>query len=222
MLNIAINPKKILIFLLLINITFFLIYVGHYSVFRYAPSQLFDLDAESNIPTWYSSAQLLMISLASVSIYFSLPSNLFYKSILFLLVCIVFLFLAIDEVVQIHEKFNGIAFGSWMAVYIAFCIGLFLVLQKQIAQLWHLNSRAFYIGLAGIFMYLLAIMFEYAGFAVYGETFWTKAEKPLGYILEVALEEFFEMTGHSVILYSILQFSKATNLGEHILTSAQT
>lgn len=183
MLNIAIQPKKILMFLILINVTFFLIYVGHYITFDYAPAIIFDLDAESNIPTWYSSAQLLLICLASISIYFAQPNNPFYKSISFLLASIVFLFLSIDEVAQFHEKFYAIAFGSWMAVYIVFCLGIVLLLRKDIAKLLHLNSKAFFIGLAGVFMYLLAMVCEYVGFAVYGETFWTNPEKPLGYIL---------------------------------------
>lgn len=203
--SIAINPNKIFVLLLSVNTLFTLLYVGHYLVFNYAPAQVFDLDAETNIPTWYSSAQLLMISLALLSIYYAQPKNVFYKTVTLLLGSIVFLFLSIDEVAQLHEKLNSTAFGTWISLYIAVCFAILLILRKEIVCLCRSNHKALCLGLVGAILYLIAMSSEYVGFYFYGDTYWSKAEKPLGYIVEVAFEELLEMTGHSVILYGVMQ-----------------
>lgn len=217
------HPKKILAFLISINLGFTLLYVGHYLAFNYAPMQLLDLDAESNIPTWYSSAVLLMISLAFITIYSALPKNEFHKTGSFLLASFIFLFLSIDEIAQLHEKFNTNLFGAWIGLYISFCLALLYFLRKEIIHTWQLNQKAVCIGLVGAGFYLLAMTSEYLGFAYYGETYWSKAEKPFGYVLEVALEELFEMTGHSVILYAVLHlFSNDSHVASQLTASVQT
>ncbi len=81
----------------------------------YTIHQKFNLNAETNIPTWYSSALLLLISLLSLGIYLwdnkkALPHKFW------LIISAVYAYLSMDEAASIHESIAP--YIKWYYVYV--------------------------------------------------------------------------------------------------------
>ena len=75
--------------------------------------QLFDLDEENNIPTWFSS--FLLLNNAFILYLIASQENTTHKKH-WLLLAIGFLILAVDEVAGMHESFNSAIDSNW-AIY---------------------------------------------------------------------------------------------------------
>jgi hypothetical protein len=175
-----------------------------------------DLDAEGNLPTWFSSFQLALIAisfwaLASRVRETGRPSRRFLKT------CGgAFLFLSIDETAMFHERITasvGSRYIDWLPAYVTAHIGSTVVCAcvgaaciagayPHLRGLWMLSRRATLTGLAGCVIYLAgAAVFETIGYKM------LSAGVSLSlYRVEVALEEFFEMLGASIVLYAVLLF----------------
>ena len=176
--------------------------------------QLFDLDRESNIPAWFSTIQLFLIGFTFIyagnaSQFKNPPSKAGTMIFGF-----GFIFLSLDEGAMIHEKltwvfednpfvpyFDG-RHGVWIVVYGVIGIILTLFLLKDLRRMWQTFRRETAIFVSGVFVYLVGA----AGMETLTYFFLDKGV-PLHYAIEVTVEEFTEMIGASIILYSVLSLT---------------
>lgn len=183
-------------------------------------TRLVDLDDEGSIATWFSSMQLFVVGL----LFFfksrhanavELPSATFF--------CILglgFIFLSIDEAAAIHEKINIVLkqvvfmprfkgdHGVWIYVYVLLA-GIFLSLTlRNFIALWKHSRRIAFIMAIGLLTFVTgAVLLEIIGYQFLRNdmTSWR-------YVTEVALEEFLEMLGISIVLYGVLLLLMEVNI----------
>lgn len=213
---IEIIPKKIL-FTLLFIITFLLfanllgivsrIYFDHDYV--YGLVDLFDFNAEQNIPTFYSAMALFFTSNLLLFI-----SNLQRKTqnpyILWIILSIIFLFLSVDEISSIHERLNfltrdllgtsGFLYYAWVIPYaIVLCVFLsvylkfLLLLPRKIMMLFLLSGAVFVSGAIGLEM-------------VGGWQAQLHGSQGILYSILYTCEEFLEMLGIVFFIYTLLAY----------------
>jgi hypothetical protein len=214
--NIEIHPKAFfkkllyLIFaLLLFNILglISIFYFSHNHFYGLIP--LFNFSVEMNIPTFYSSLALLFAStLLSIIAISHKRTGASYASWLGL--AIIFGYLAIDEIASIHERLgllikaslntSGILFYTWVIPYSAallvFMITYFkflLRLPKETMILFITSGTIFVSGALGF--ELLSGLYATAS-----------GTKDLTYALLYTCEEFLEMLGIAVFIYSLLKY----------------
>jgi len=170
----------------------------------------FSLNAESNIPTWFSSAQLLLISLfiGCSALYGDLSLGPSRK--LLIVLAAGFLFLSIDETAMIHEGSSKLLSnykwlpsvrhgkGFWMFPYMGIGVGIFFFVRRDLLAFWRrfrlegiLMTVGFITTLAGG-VFLEA--FGYAFLTRQGSGVWF-------YRIEEAVEEILEQGGETVTLY---------------------
>lgn len=173
--------------------------------------ELFDLNRESAIPTWFSTIQLFTISALLVFVA-RLPTPL--RRYLVLL-GMGFLFLSMDEAAEIHEKIIGsvralewrwllwLTFDgshkAWMIPYLILALGTAAACYRFFIIVWRSHRSEALIVAAGLALFGVGgIGFELLTFLLYFHP-----SKTL-YLLAIAGEEFFEMAGMSVVLYGVL------------------
>jgi hypothetical protein len=209
-------PVKVLalllsvIFLLLIMNVLGIIsrlYLGHGHL--YGLIRLFDFDTEQNIPTFFSSIILLIsgILLALITVIHRKGGSAYVS---WAVLAMIFLFLAIDEFSMIHERLSlyidkqlpstGPLYFGWILPYgaavIVFAISytrFLLQLPKDIMLLFIISGIVYVSG---------AIGFEWLDgrqIAMYG---WNKNT----YALLYTCEEFLEMLGIVLFIYSLLTY----------------
>lgn len=178
--------------------------------------RLVSFDKERNIPTYYSSLALLFAALLLG--YIAAVKRIVkgdYKSWLGL--CLVFVFLSIDEAISFHELLSGpmrklfdlkgIFYLAWVVPYGVFVIIFFAIYLKFMLRLPPKISLMFLIS-GGIFV-IGAIGFELIGSSYYA----TGSENSLSYTMVSTVEELFEMVGIAIFIYSLL-FYIQTELGK--------
>jgi len=214
--NIEISPEKILVkllygilFLLFANITgiFSKFYFNHPNVYGLVP--LFDFNTEANIPTFYSSLSLLLCSILLAFISLAqkkhLSSYIYWGGL-----SIIFLYLSIDEIAEIHERLNdridqiwnfsvllyyawilpyGIALLLLLGIYLKFLISL----PRKFLHLFIISGVTYVSGAIGIES--LSGWFH----KLYGN-------KNLFYSILYTCEEFFEMLGIVFFIYTLLLY----------------
>ncbi len=175
--------------------------------------KLFNLDGERNIPSYFSSLQLLMIGLSFFLISRE-PAEAFRPFVSFFMVIAAgFCFLAFDEAMGIHEKithatvqyewvprFKG-NHGVWIFAYsmiAAAFIVYFAHQAKQLLKLCEFECRMFLLG--GAVLVAGAVGMEILSYLYLRGT----PGHNFLYRLEVTAEEFMEMAGASIMLYSSL------------------
>lgn len=167
--------------------------------------QLFDLDEENNLPTWFSSFVLLNIAFfVYVS---SLQPNL-EKRMHWRFIALGFFLLSIDEVAGLHETFNSSIEMNWAipgAILVLFLAAAFvpflLSLPGKLAMLFILAGGLFVSG---------AIITELFSEDMDSDSW--------AYAMAVALEEGLEMSGALLFLYLNL---KEMAVGEQVRIEAQ-
>lgn len=154
--------------------------------------QLFDLDEENNIPTWFSS--FLLLNNAFFLYLYSGKEGL-QKQFHWSLLAAGFLLLAIDEVAGLHESFNSAIDISWAipgAILVLFVGVMFvpflLSLPRRLALLFILAGFLYVSG---------AIVVELLSEDMESET--------LAYSLVVAVEEGLEMIGALLFLFVLMR-----------------
>lgn len=177
-------------------------------------NSLIDLDAEGNLPAWFSSFQLALIAIAfwALAARFRATQR---PSRRFLRACSgFFMLLSIDESALLHERITeslGSRYLDWVPVYVsdhpgnAVICALILVacmaaVFPHLRGLWQMSPRLSLIAAAGGVIYVTgAAVLESVGYRM------LSAGSTLSfYRAEVAAEEFFEMMGASLILYAVL------------------
>ncbi|HSB12018.1 MAG TPA: hypothetical protein VLM38_21205 [Blastocatellia bacterium] len=180
------------------------------------PHELINLDAEGNLPTWFSSFQLALIAisfwaLAARTRASQRPSRRFFR-----LCAGFFLLLSIDETALLHERLTaslGSRYVDWVPRYLVnhppeAIVCLLVLVACACAAYPHLRGllqvsiRASLIAGSGCVVYVTgAAVLETIGYKM------LNAGASVGlYRFEVTLEEFLEMFGASLILYAALLF----------------
>lgn len=214
--NLDICPKLVfkkllylIVVLLFLNILGLIskFYFDHDYVYRLVP--LFDLNTERNIPTFYSAIALLVSSGLLFFIAFvhkKSGDNYFH----WVGLAIIFMFLSVDEITSIHESFGpairaefavsgffyfawvipyGLALTIFLLAYLKFLLGL----PKNIMILFIVSGGIFIAGAMGV------ESFGGRHYEVYGNG-------NITYALFYTLEEFLEMFGIVLFIYTLLTY----------------
>jgi hypothetical protein len=170
----------------------------------------FDLDSEVSVPTWFSASQLLVagILMCLMIDYASRPG---WPSAFFcLIVGVGFIALSADEASGIHERLTYLAGkytpwvpmvqghrGAWIFLYGVAGAALMVLHWRNLLVMWRHHRRPSLV-IAGGFATVAAggVLVEVAGYY---------ALLPLPSV-QVALEEFLEMLGGSIILVGAMVF----------------
>ena len=207
------NPKSILIFfislifiLVLLNIASFIYwYTDTGGLFK-----LFNFNEESNIPTFFSVIILFISFLLLLFIALVHKKN---KSnyVLWLVLCIIFLFLSFDEFVQIHErighilrlyfKFSGLLHFAWVIPYGILLISFtfiyyfkfLLKLPKKIMWLFIFSGIIYIAGALGFEMLAAKEVTSVRNSDLVKDIF-------------ICIEETFEMVGIALFIYTLLVY----------------
>jgi hypothetical protein len=166
--------------------------------------RLADLNHEESISNWYSSIALLFCGLLLVAIALTARMRHSRFSIRWAVLAAIFVFLAMDEVIQVHEIFGqlSVAVGDptgyilWTVPYGLFAIA---VLAAYVPWLRHLPRRTMRMVLAAGVIYVGgAIGLEAVGAAL--------EHVPIALQLEVMVEEFCEMLGVAVFALALVEY----------------
>ena len=173
----------------------------------------FDLDGEKSIPTWFSTIQLFAVGALLFLAAANNRQELYLASAGLYIAGLVFVFLSADEAVQIHENLTYMSrdaglselsfIGHWGAWIVAYAVLGLIGLAFGARHLWALwrNFRPIAVwGMVGAFIFFLgAVGFEIASFP-----FRNSAEAETIELSAIAIEEFLEMLGVTIILYATL------------------
>lgn len=182
-------------------------YFDHDYVYRLVP--LFDLNTEKNIPTFYSAIALLISSglLFFIAFGHKKSGNNYFH---WIGLAVIFMFLSVDEITSIHEGFGqiirkeftvsgflyyawvipyGLALTVFLLVYLKFLLGL----PKNIMILFIVSGGVFVAGAMGV------ESFGGRHYEVYGNA-------NITYALFYTLEEFLEMLGIVLFIYTLLTY----------------
>jgi hypothetical protein len=190
------------------------LYLFHYDT-QLGLVQLFDLNQENNVPTWYASATLLLCSLLLAYVALTKQRATGGYAAHWLALSGIFLFLSLDEVASVHElsgrllylryRFTGYheMTGGWYAWVIPGSIMVCVVLMAYYRFLLHLPART-------RMLFLLAGAL-YAGGAIgldlpEGYYHSLYGNRTLVFSSMVLLEEGLEMVGVVVFLYALLSY----------------
>ena len=217
MFNIHISPKRVALFLACV-ITFLVLASLGVSFSTYVLGrgnllglvELFNVDKEGNVPTWYGSISLLICSVLLATIAQAQPKEATTNSKDWNLLAAIFLFLSIDEFASIHELLifpvrtalgtQGFLYYAWVIPYGILVMLLGLKLVKFFTQLPAKTRRSFFLA---AFIYLSGtlgmemITGQYA--TLYGQ-------RNLPYALLTTIEELLEMSGVLVFIYALLVY----------------
>ncbi len=210
--NIELNSKQLLLFFIsIITLIFiancFAVFSEHFLNYPHMKTviRLFNVDKEMNIPTLYSSCTMIIASLLLgliARIHFKKHEAYFSWAGL----SFIFLFLALDEMAELHEMLvgpvrhslntTGILYFAWVIPYaallalfgLAYCKFLFR-LPKQTRNLLILSGITYVSG---------ALVLELIGGKI-AEQYGTNA---LIYAVSYSIEEILEMLGIAFLIYT--------------------
>lgn len=174
------------------------------------------VDGEGGLASWFSSLQLflvglLMFALSRQQAPGAVPSRRFL-----LAGSLVFLFLSLDEGAAFHEKITFFLMAQswtpkihegraiWILSYLAAALLLLFVLRRDLLALWRTHRSETLLMFAGFFLFVLGA----AGLETLAYLIWDFDDLALGYQIELFFEEWMEMGGISLILYSLLLLAR--------------
>jgi len=183
---------------------------------------LFDLDGEGNIPTWFSSAQLLVVGLTLWNIALRQQRGTQGRHStppFFALAGCGAVYVSLDETAQIHERVTawmGQRYVDWLPrwagshlLLVLVAVGLIVILTRffgpELLTIYRNHRRLVTLAVVGIGIGLTGGM----GVETLGYELLHGERTSLWYKAEVTVEEFMEMLGASLILLSALQLKAA-------------
>ena len=207
------DANKLLIALLLFEVCLVLVFMLDALVEMPRPiHRLFDLDRESTIPAWFSAVQLFVIGMLFL---FSGQWSRVHRIVrpgFLLVVGMAFIFLSMDEAASIHEnitaglkhvewipRFKG-DHGIWIQFYILIIVVLAVVGGGTLVSMLSVYPRQSLI----LFFGLVTLLIGGIGMEIISYWYLRGSELAYLYKIEVALEEFFEMAGASIVLYGTI------------------
>ncbi|MBW7467549.1 multidrug transporter [Pontibacter aydingkolensis] len=173
----------------------------------------FDLNGEENVPAFFSSVILLAAACLLLLIYRTSKYTGRHKGNgYWLALAVIFVFMAVDESVQIHEHIaefvrpqltsdlNGLLHWAWVVPYtlvVAGVVAVFfrwvLLLPATTRNLFFLSGGMFVLGALG-FEFIEGYLFKHYGLDhIYNRIMYT-------------LEELLEMTAVILFIYALLQY----------------
>lgn len=176
---------------------------------------LFDMNAEANIPAWFSSLQLFAIGFV---LFLAASSSLRRADGLAGLLRVLgvgFVFLSMDEAAMVHEKVTDVLAGEawaprfrdnhgiWMFVYGAVGVALLAAMHRSLWRICRLYPR----DVARVGMGLAVLLAGAVGVEVIGYEMGLEGRPTPVLTTYVAIEEFCEMLGASLVLVASLRFA---------------
>ena len=210
------SPRKILVMLLsIIGFLLFANIMGIVSTYAfdhgkvYGLIDLFDFDNERNIPTLYSSLQLIAVSLLlSIIGVKHISNSAIYVP--WLALAVIFLFLAVDETAMIHERFSlpvgttleptGLLYFSWVVPYGLAVLVCLIAFSRFLLRLPKEAMRRFMA--SGAIYVTGAIGFEMLS-ARHKESY---GSKNVVFAMFYTCEELLEMLGVAFFVYALLAY----------------
>lgn len=210
--NIELNAKKLLTFFLsmialLLVANCFAIFSEHYLNYSHIKTiiRLFNVDKEMNIPTLYSSCAMIVASLLlGLIAYIHVKQHDAYLAWAGL--SGIFLFLALDEMTELHEMLvgpirnslntSGILYFAWVIPYAALLLIFTLTYFKFLFRL-PTRTRNLLI-LSGVIYVSGALGFELIG----GKISQLHGINSLNYAVSYTIEETLEMLGIAFLIYT--------------------
>jgi hypothetical protein len=171
--------------------------------------KLFDFNLEANLPTYFSSLILLLngVLLALIGCRYRAIGMKFWH---WYGMAIIFIFLSLDEMIQIHEQlrgpmealFNtsGILYFAWFIPYILATIIVAVAYFKFLMRLPKPILKLFI--LAAVLFISGAVVME----ALSGMHAEVHGENNIEYALIYTVEELLEMSGSVVFLYALITY----------------
>lgn len=169
--------------------------------------KLFDFNLEANLPTYFSSL-VLMFNGFILALIGSAHKKIGQKFWHWLGLSTIFIFLAFDEMIQIHEQlrapmealFNtsGLLYFAWFIPYLAITILIFIAYFKFMMRLPKQILKLFII--AGVLYVGGAVGMEMLG----GWHSEIHSEYTFTYAMMYSIEELLEMSGAVVFFYALI------------------
>jgi hypothetical protein len=210
-----ITPQKITKILIIIIICLTLlsligqIYKYTFGYDRYLVD-LFDLDTEGNIPTWYASMSLLLCSMLLAVIAFAKKITDKKYHFHWIILSILFLIFAMDEGLAFHEqtitplrtllKTESYLYFAWVIPAGILLIVFLISYLKFLNNLPSRTKRLFII--SGILYVGSALGMELFG----GKYFSIHGRDNLPYAILTNIEEFVEMVGILLFIYALMEY----------------
>jgi hypothetical protein len=177
----------------------------------------FDLDAEANLPTWYSAALLAAISLLCVLCGSNAKSRGEGHRWAWGGLALVFGLFSADEVASFHESVmdplravlntDGVLFYAWVVPAIPLVIGFGLIYLPFLAHLPR-KFAALFIASGAIYV-SGALGLEMVGGLVAS----TSGEETVAFAIATTIEEGLEIAGLTLFTITLLHFAKFKRLG---------
>lgn len=200
---------------LLVDLAFAVIYPiqeRHFGNSHTWAADLFDLDAESNAPTWWSSLQLTTCGLLLAAFAWQVLDRRDKRSWLLIGAPLMFFFLSLDETVMIHEAVGRfldakVHLGERQhsllpetGVWMLFCG------PALIAALFVIGSAAkkYFAGRKAIATQFLLGFALLIGAATGVELISNFVGQGMGYVVETLIEETGEMLGETILIWACL------------------
>lgn len=215
MISYDISKSKLLILAIFLVILSFIIswiyyiirfYFGfEYAMGMYPIIDIFDLDEEKTIPVWLGSSLLLIAGLLS---FFLSKQDVVENKKYWLGICILLVFLSLDEASMVHERTEILAISMVsITFFLSGDIGYFRFLSR-------INRRVtYYLVFAAIFFVVGSIFIDSINFPYIQE----HGRDNIAYRGLATLEEGFEFTGIFLFLQGLIQ--QLSIISRHGITS---
>ncbi|MBI4261990.1 hypothetical protein HY624_00500 [Candidatus Uhrbacteria bacterium] len=199
------HPYRLLALLIVIDLLVVILHYWFGGTIRF-----FHLDKEQNLASVYSGSLLLAGAVMSFGACIVLGKmGAFRDRVILLLLGLGLFYLAIDEMVVLHERiglalnyrfgltgYKGSAF-NWVIYYTPAMIASVFVFWGVLRMLWMRECQLFIIALVGVFVLFFSLGAEALGGRMLQSKFYTTIS---------VIEEFAEMVGESFLLVVIAWF----------------
>ncbi len=177
----------------------------------------FDFNLESNVPTWFSVIILAFTALLFFIIYTQKKNNNTKGAHYWLTLCFIFIFISVDESVQVHEEVakivrpsvtnnvSGLLYWAWVIPYGIFAIAAVLYFMRFVLSLPAQTRNLFF--LAGGMYIFGALILELAEGHFYVKYGLDHIYNRILYFIE----ELCEMGGVTVLIYALLSYMAVSN-----------
>ncbi len=203
--EITISTNHIMNFIVTVFIIIFVFHMGSViSTYFYGEIlKFFDFNNERNLPTYVATINLLISAylLRLISSYESKKSDPYRFH--WIILSLIFLFLACDEFFRIHDRLDRSYMGGWLKFYIipVIVIGIYYLyflksLPRKIRYKIILAGSLFIAGAIG--MEIVGVLIKTNGYNI----------KSLIYRLSITIEESLEFIGIILFIHALLQYIK--------------
>ena len=215
-------PKRLFITLVALDTFFVGVYLYFVAFGRHKSLlfQVFNLDREANVPSWYAGTQLFLIAIG----YLVLGSRLIpdrrkvaVLRPLWILMGVGFTLLSADEVGALHERmghalkhmkvFSFRYLDQWMVLYLLIAVCIALIFSKQLLRVW--KEWRF-----EVLLFLLGFAVLASGAFVAEIAQISRRWVGTRHLLQIGVEEWLELVGATILTlpaYRILSYAMTSD-----------